>query len=734
MSATTIIINDETPRRQYTASAGQTVFDFPFPFFADGDLEVYLTPNGSQPNDTTDIQTIVTDYTVTGADTQNGGKITLTSGASAGDIITILRVVDIDRTADYQAAGDLLAETLNAEQDTEIMISQQLREEADRAIRSQKSDVTVDMTLPSAADRADTLLQFDVNGEPGVISTTDLVAGLSGSILGANYVTNTATGDGSTVNFTVSVAPGAKGNIQIYIDGVYQNKSSFSISGTTVTFTEAPPLNASVEFIIGYSIGSTSGDATGIDFTQQGTGAVTTTVAQKLYETVSVKDFGAVGDGVTDDTAAIQAAIDSATRPDVFFPAGTYKVTGITIDKNWVTLRGASENASRLYCNTTNADFITIDNAEHTVIENLDFSTTAYAARYAVNGTYAPTTRLTNLTMRELQYGIRLSSTWNSMLQNIRAFTIQQVGILLTQANDCALIACTTTGINTVNAAHRGIQLDSSHAVNITGGAIEDYYHAIYLAGSTVDYSGYVESNKGEDFCLTSTYDKLNIINCYAQAEAAQNKAVIKASGGVIKVHQIECVTAGGYGKLFALTGGAKGLYGDVLYADSTQIVGTCDVASGGHIAPLYPMNKERVMTQVIDFGAMANFSNEYIYITKISRPFRLGRVWAKLIDGTEADNAIKLGTDNDDDIFLTKTNLDGFSAQFFDPTQASAPYTDQSGWLKLTYYNDGTTTTAKYQFFFEIIQGDALSTIPNPNQATVSDFEYINLPMSSII
>ena len=47
MSATTIIINDETPRRQYTASAGQTVFDFPFPFFADGDLEVYLTPNGS---------------------------------------------------------------------------------------------------------------------------------------------------------------------------------------------------------------------------------------------------------------------------------------------------------------------------------------------------------------------------------------------------------------------------------------------------------------------------------------------------------------------------------------------------------------------------------------------------------------------------------------------------------------------------------------------------------------
>jgi hypothetical protein len=329
MSATTIIINDETPRRQYTASAGQTVFDFPFPFFADGDLEVYLTPNGSQPNDTTDIQTIVTDYTVTGADTQNGGKITLTSGASAGDIITILRVVDIDRTADYQAAGDLLAETLNAEQDTEIMISQQLREEANRAIRSQKSDVTVDMTLPSAADRADTLLQFDVNGEPGVISTTALVSSLSGAILGANYVTNTAVGDGSTVNFTVSVAPGAKGNIQIYIDGVYQNKSSFSISGTTITFTEAPPLNASVEFIIGYSIGSVGNDAGDITYTPAGTGALTTDVEAKLREFVSVKDFGAVGDGVTDDTAAFTAAFNEAqtSGAQLVVPNGTYKIT-----------------------------------------------------------------------------------------------------------------------------------------------------------------------------------------------------------------------------------------------------------------------------------------------------------------------------------------------------------------------------------------------------------------------
>ncbi len=57
---------------------------------------------------------------------------------------------------------------------------------------------------------------------------------------------------------------------------------------------------------------------------------------------VNVKDFGAVGDGVTDDTAAIQAAIDSA--PDgktVFFPSGTYRATSqISIDTKGIRLVG----------------------------------------------------------------------------------------------------------------------------------------------------------------------------------------------------------------------------------------------------------------------------------------------------------------------------------------------------------------------------------------------------------
>lgn len=55
--------------------------------------------------------------------------------------------------------------------------------------------------------------------------------------------------------------------------------------------------------------------------------ALGTSLEEKLIECVSVRDFGAVGDGVRDDTVAIQAAINSARGKKIYLPKGTYKTT-----------------------------------------------------------------------------------------------------------------------------------------------------------------------------------------------------------------------------------------------------------------------------------------------------------------------------------------------------------------------------------------------------------------------
>lgn len=71
---------------------------------------------------------------------------------------------------------------------------------------------------------------------------------------------------------------------------------------------------------------------------QAGKGAIARTLQDKLSDTVTVKDFGAIGDGLTDDTLAIQAAMDA--HDHVRIPRGSYKVSMLRFKRNNQIIEG----------------------------------------------------------------------------------------------------------------------------------------------------------------------------------------------------------------------------------------------------------------------------------------------------------------------------------------------------------------------------------------------------------
>jgi hypothetical protein len=77
------------------------------------------------------------------------------------------------------------------------------------------------------------------------IATYDNVFSVAG---GANLISN-FTGNGTQTIFTLLTAPVDENNTQIYINGVYQNKNTYSVSNVSITFSEAPPVNSKIEVV-----------------------------------------------------------------------------------------------------------------------------------------------------------------------------------------------------------------------------------------------------------------------------------------------------------------------------------------------------------------------------------------------------------------------------------------------------------------------------------------------------
>lgn len=203
------------------------------------------------------------------------------------------------------------------------------------------------------------------------VTDTALNAGAINTQLNAinNKLDNTLSLDGSTPNAMAADLDLNSNDIlnakdinaaRVLVGGSLITPSSVVVNANNVNFTPTGTL-ASIDVQAALvEITTDLSTATGsslVGYTQGGTSSVGRTVEAKLRESISVKDFGAVGDGVTDDTAAIQAAANT-TLP-IFVPAGTYILSSAITFSGVAAVRGEGIGRSILQWSTTNGFEVT---------------------------------------------------------------------------------------------------------------------------------------------------------------------------------------------------------------------------------------------------------------------------------------------------------------------------------------------------------------------------------------
>jgi hypothetical protein len=170
-------------------------------------------------------------------------------------------------------------------------------------------------------------------------------------------------------------------------------------------------LRTSTDVLIGTydNIGPALTDAALVAYQPAGAGAVTTTVQAKLRESVSAKDFGAKGDGNTDDSTALQLWLDSSDT--LVLTEGTYIVNAtLNVTRSNVNINGLGSKCILKKKANTDGDILWIRGTAGTYLDNITVSGVTFDGN-RLNQTGIGTTRtllqtryINDLTIRDNEF------------------------------------------------------------------------------------------------------------------------------------------------------------------------------------------------------------------------------------------------------------------------------------------------------------------------------------------
>ena len=155
-------VSSSTNKVSFNGDDSTTVFAYSFKIFDEDDLTVIL--RASDGGET--VQTLTTDYTVSGVGDANGGNVTMVTAPATGQSLFILREQPLTQGLDLVPNDPFPANSIEDTLDKLTFMIQQHQEELDRSIKGSKTTTIANPSFPEdATQRANKLFAFDASGD-----------------------------------------------------------------------------------------------------------------------------------------------------------------------------------------------------------------------------------------------------------------------------------------------------------------------------------------------------------------------------------------------------------------------------------------------------------------------------------------------------------------------------------------------------------------------------------------